>query len=134
MSPNPLKTVVLLRLGVLFVCAVGLVLLLGPFHLPNGLDKVAHVAGFYGFTLVALAALPWNRKTDILLAAAFIALSSEAAQAFTGRNMSLLDMAADVAGVAAAGLPIYVAEFRAAAQRSRRAGSNRMRTVRSPLL
>lgn len=103
---------------------MGVVLLLGPFHLAEGLDKLAHIGGFYAFTALALAALPFNRKADILWAAAAIAGASELAQGLTGRTMSAADLAADLLGVAAAGLPIYVADLRRAAQTRQNAPSS----------
>ncbi len=125
MTRTHLQSVALIRLAALLVCATGVALLLGPFHLPNGVDKVAHVAGFYGLTLLALAALPWNRKADILIAMSAIALSSEVAQSLAGRTMSITDMLADLTGVLAAGAPVFVAEFRTHAQRARRADRRR---------
>ena len=100
-------------------CALAIWLLLGPFELENGLDKAVHAGAFYAFALAALFCMPWSRQGEVLLATLLIAISSEAAQAATGRNASMLDCGANLTGVAVAAIPFYVARFRAVAQQGR---------------
>ena len=109
--------VILARVVAVIVAAVAVVLLLGPFGAPDGWDKVLHAAGFYGFTLLALACFPWHRKGDLIVTVLALGASSELAQGITGRDMSVFDFCADAAGVALAAGPIYVARFRQIAQR-----------------
>ena len=117
---NSDKTILIARIATVFVGAIGTVLLLGSFNVPDGWDKLAHGAMFYGLTLLALASLPSNRKEDVALAVIAIAAASEVAQYFAGRNMSLVDWLADTAGVFVATLPVYVGRMRQLAQRARR--------------
>jgi VanZ family protein len=119
---SPSKILLSARLLTVFAGAVATVLLLGPFHAPDGWDKVAHATMFYGFTLLALVCLPWNRKTDIIAAVIAIAAASEIAQGVTGRDMSLFDWLADAAGAIVAAVPVYVARLRQVAQQGRGGG------------
>ncbi|MGA1343751.1 MAG: hypothetical protein ACO33A_12060 [Hyphomonas sp.] len=75
-------------------------------------DKVNHITGCYVLTLLILAALPGLRPS---LLAALIVLAGgvvEAAQAEVGREASLSDFLANLAGVLAAVLPIWLARLR----------------------
>ncbi|WP_372784525.1 VanZ family protein [Phenylobacterium sp.] len=116
---TPGRIVLAVRILTVFAAAIATVLLLGPFHAPNGWDKLAHGTMFYGFTLLALVCLPWNRKEDIVLAVILIGGASEIAQGFTGRDMSLFDWLADSAGAIVAAVPVYVARLRQVAQQGR---------------
>jgi hypothetical protein len=109
---TPSKIVLRVRILTVFAGAIATVLLLGPFHAPQGWDKLAHGTMFYGFTLLALVCLPWNRKGEIIVAVIAIGGASEVAQHFTGRDMSLFDWLADAAGVIVAAAPVYVARLR----------------------
>jgi hypothetical protein len=115
---TPSKIVSRVRILTVFAGAIATVLLLGPFHAPQGWDKLAHGAMFYGFTLLALVCLPWNRKGDIVVAVIAIGGASEIAQHFTGRDMSLFDWLADAAGAIVAAAPVYVARLRQIAQQA----------------
>ncbi len=115
---TPSKIVLRVRILTVFLAAIGTVLLLGPFHVAQGWDKVAHATMFYGFTLLALVCLPWNRKAEIVLAVIAIGAASEIAQGFTGRDMSVFDWLADSAGAVVAAVPIYVARLRQIAQQA----------------
>lgn len=117
---NSDKTILIARIAMVFAGAIGTVLLLGSFNVPDGWDKLAHGAMFYGLTLLALAALPSNRKEDIALAVVAIAAASEVAQYFAGRDMSLADWLVDTVGVFVATAPVYVGRMRHLAQRARR--------------
>lgn len=131
---TPSQIVSRARLATVFAAAIATVLLLGPFHAPQGWDKVAHATMFYGFTLLALVCLPWNRKEEVVLAVIAIAAASEVAQGLTGRDMSLFDWLADAAGALVAALPVYVARLRQlagqAADGAPGPGDRRRRVVR----
>jgi VanZ family protein len=122
---TPSKIVLRVRILTVFLAAIATVLLLGPFHAPQGWDKVAHATMFYGFTLLALVCLPWNRKGEIVLAVIAIGAASEIAQGITGRDMSVFDWLADAAGAMVAAVPIYVARLRQIAQQAPQGGRRR---------
>ena len=105
-------------------------LLLGPFHAPQGWDKLAHGTMFYGFTLLARVCLPWSRKGDIVAAVIAIGAASEIAQGLTGRDMSVFDWLADAAGAIVAAAPVYVAQLRQVAQAREVGPDRRARTGR----
>ena len=115
---TPSKIVLRVRILTVFAAAIATVLLLGPFHAPQGWDKLAHATMFYGFTLLALVCLPWSRKGEIVLAVVAIGAASEIAQGFTGRDMSVFDWLADSAGALIAAAPVYVAQLRQVAQQA----------------
>lgn len=121
------RLVGVIRVGAVVLAAFATIGVLGPFELPLGIDKAAHVGLFYGFMVLCFAALPWHRKQDLATAGVAIAAASEIAQAFTGRSMSLADFAANCLGVALATCPIYVARFRHLAQRNRYATLSELR-------
>jgi VanZ family protein len=110
----------LIRALALLGAAVAAYLMLDPrLGLPSGWDKLAHVAGFYGFTLVALVCMPWHRKGEVIRAVAVVAILSEFTQTLTGRSMEALDLTADLVGLGLAAVPIYAAAFRQYAQHAR---------------
>ena len=117
MTPHSL--VQRIRIVLVFVAAAGVFLALGPFNVSAPFDKAVHAGCFYGFTLLALAALPWHRKNDVAWAAIGIGLASEFAQAVFGRDGSIGDILADAVGVGLAAAPLWVAQFRSTAQRHR---------------
>ena len=123
---TPSKIVLRVRILTVFAGAIATVLLLGPFHAPQGWDKLAHGTMFYGFTLLALVCLPWSRKGDIVLAVIAIGAASEIAQGLTGRDMSVFDWLADTAGAMVAAMPVYVARLRQIAQQAPQGGLRRM--------
>ena len=124
---TPSKIVLRVRILTVFAGAIATVLLLGPFHAPQGWDKLAHGTMFYGFTLLALICLPWSRKGDIVAAVIAIGAASEIAQGFTGRDMSVFDWLADAAGAIVAAAPVYVARLRQVAQEAENAPDRRAR-------
>lgn len=71
-------------------------------------DKIQHAVGFYVLMLTVLGAFP--RWTCWLLAAAVFLLGAgiELVQPLAGRQGSLEDLLADLAGIAAAVLPCWI--------------------------
>jgi hypothetical protein len=122
---TPSKIVLRVRILTVFAGAIATVLLLGPFHAPQGWDKLAHGTMFYGFTLLALICLPWSRKGDIVAAVIAIGAASEIAQGLTGRDMSVFDWLADAAGAIVAAVPVYVARLRQVAQQAQEVAPDR---------
>ena len=85
------------------------------------------VALFYLATSIAYMLMPYVRRSDIPLAAMWVVLVVELAPLAVGEMLSASGVAADVAGVAMAAAPIYIARARQLLQgdtsgRSRRAG------------
>ena len=114
MTPN--RIVALLRIGAV-VAACGLTLLfLGPFtylvDVFHVTDKEAHAMVFFGVTLGLFAIAPRWRRTDLALAALAFGVVIELAQGFTGRSVSLTDLAANAVGILAALLPGLVESLR----------------------
>lgn len=75
-------------------------------------DKVNHVAGCYALTLLIVTALPGLRPSHV---AALIVLAGgavELVQGQVGREASLSDFLANLAGVLAAVLPLWLARLR----------------------
>lgn len=99
------------------VCGLGLaVLMLGPFHGVERLfgltDGPAHAIAFFWIATGLFAIAPGWRRGDIALAALLIAVMSETLQALTGRSLSLLQLAADIAGIVVAMIPGWVERLR----------------------
>jgi hypothetical protein len=109
---TPDRFVRILRIAALAASAAGIAVALGPIHPPDGMDKLLHMACFYAYALLVLAAFPRRRKTDLAVGLLLIGAASEFAQAMTGRDGSVGDFAADAAGIACAVGPIWVARFR----------------------
>lgn len=105
-----------LRAGGVCVAAAVAVALTGPFEYGDlGLpfpDFVAHGLVFYGLAAITLATLPRSRTLELAVAMVAIGAASEVAQALVGRQASLRDFAGDVAGVAAAIVPVLLTRFR----------------------
>lgn len=99
------------------VCGLMLIILmLGPFH---GLERVfgladgpAHVIAFFWITTGLFAVAPGWRRNDIALGAVLLAVMTETLQAFTGRSLSLFQLAADGAGIVVAMVPGWVERLR----------------------
>jgi len=99
------------------VCGLILVILmLGPFH---GLERLfgladgpAHVIAFFWITTGLFAVAPGWRRNDIALGAVLIAVMIETLQAITGRSLSLLELAADGAGIVVAMVPGWIERLR----------------------
>lgn len=73
---------------------------------------VARMLLFYIGTSLAYAAMPFARRGDIPLVAAWVVLLSELAPCIGGDLMSPIKVAADALGVVLAASPIYIARFR----------------------
>ena len=73
---------------------------------------IPRVLLFYAGTLVAYGLLPFVRRGDVPLVAAWVVLLSELAPCFTGQLMSPINVTADIVGVAMAAGPIYIARLR----------------------
>ncbi len=92
----------------------------------------ARVALFYAGTSLAYALLPYVRRGDVPLMAAWVVLVSELAPCLTGQLMSPDRMFADGLGVLMSAGPIFIARLRQICQgdvrpASRRASENRGR-------
>ena len=101
---------------VVVICAVVIVLPLSlrPALLPDSLSVTALV--FYGVTAGAYGLLPFVRRGDIVMVAMWLVLGVGVAPCFLGQEISAARMFADMGGVLAAALPIYIARFRQVAQ------------------
>jgi hypothetical protein len=91
---------------------------------------VARVLLFYVATLAAYALLPFVRRGDIPLVAAWVVLLSELAPCITGQLISPIKVTADVAGVAMAASPIYIARLRQVLQGDIRPSGRRASELR----
>jgi hypothetical protein len=80
---------------------------------------------FYAGTAAAYALMPFVRRGDIPLVAAWVVLVSELAPCFTGQLLSPDKVAADLLGVAMAAGPIFIARFRQVLQGDIRAAGRR---------
>ena len=73
---------------------------------------VARLLLFYVGTSTAYALMPYVRRGDIPLVAAWVVLLSELSPCVAGELMSPVKVAADVLGVVMAATPIYLARLR----------------------
>ncbi|WP_293679303.1 hypothetical protein [uncultured Phenylobacterium sp.] len=116
MRLTPHLVMTALRRGGVLAAVAAAVALAGPFryadlNLPFP-DTVAHAILAYTLTVLALAAFPRSRSADVVRYALGVAIASEMAQALVGREMSLPDVIADAAGVAAAYAPVAIGRLR----------------------
>jgi len=107
---------------------MGMTALKRPFYLPLAVTLGAVVLGlsltpftegfvarlllFYAGTSAAYALMPYVRRGDIPLVAAWVVLLSELSPCVLGELMSPLKVTADVLGVVMAAAPIYLARLR----------------------
>jgi hypothetical protein len=82
--------------------------------LPNVITL--HWAVFYAVTAGGYLALPFVRRGDILMVAGWLVLVSGVGPCALGQEISAPEMFADMAGVATAAAPIYIARLRQIAQ------------------
>jgi hypothetical protein len=104
--------------------AMGVVILalsLTPFAEPF----IARLLLFYLGTLGAYALMPFVRRDDIPLVAAWVVLLSELAPCVAGQLISPIKVTADALGVLMAAGPIYVARFRQVRQGDTRPAGRR---------
>lgn len=79
---------------------------------PYATGFVPRMLLFYAGTALAYATMPYARRGDIPLVAMWVVLGAELAPSVSGQLLSPFRVAADVAGIALATLPIYVARLR----------------------
>lgn len=119
----PVKSATLVTTARLTLTAAlvgGAVFAIGPFRdIENMLpvsDKVLHAVGFYACASLAVLAFPRSRRIELLYALAMFGGGIEIAQYLAGRDASMGDWLADLAGLAALGLPPFLERVRAAAR------------------
>ncbi|WP_293677613.1 hypothetical protein [uncultured Phenylobacterium sp.] len=91
---------------------------------------IARVFLFYIGALAAYGLLPFVRRGDIPLVAAWVVLLSELAPCVTGQLISPIKVTADIVGVAMAAGPIYVARLRQVLQGDTRPEGRRASELR----
>jgi len=117
-----------------------------PFYLPLALALGVVVLGlsltpvadgflprlllFYAGTGLAYALMPFVRRGDVPLVAAWVVLLAELAPCIGGELMSPVKVTADALGVLMAAAPIYVARLRQVAQGDIRPGGRRASETR----
>lgn len=119
-SLTALPRVVYVPLGL----AMGLAVLLVSLT-PLAEPFVTRLALFYAATVLAYALMPFVRRGDIPLVAAWVVLLSELAPCVAGQLISPEKVTADVLGVAMAVAPVFVARLRQVAQGDIRPGGRR---------
>jgi hypothetical protein len=88
-------------------------------------DFLVRLVLFYAATAAAYALMPFIRRGDIPLVAAWVILVAELAPCFTGQLISPTKVAADGLGVLMATIPIYIARLRQVLQGDIRPGGRR---------
>ena len=73
---------------------------------------VARLMLFYIATVLAYGLMPYARRGDLPLVAAWVVLLSELAPCITGQLLSPIDVAADGLGVVMAAAPFFIARMR----------------------
>jgi hypothetical protein len=91
---------------------------------------LARLLLFYVGATAAYTLMPFARRGDIPLVAAWVVLLSELAPCIGGRLISPTHVAADIAGVLMAAGPIYVARLRQVLQGDIRPGGRRASEMR----
>ena len=109
--------------AVLAVCLSGAVIVLALSGLASGF--VERVVLFYAATSIAYMLMPYVRRGDIPLAAMWVVLVVELAPLTVGQMLSAEGVGADVAGIAMATAPIYIARARQMMQGDTRGHSRR---------
>lgn len=92
---------------------------------PFGEPFLARLLVFYAGTTAAYTLMPYVRRGDIPLVAAWVVLLSELAPCIAGHLISPLKVTADALGVLLATAPIYVARLRQVQQGDTRPGGRR---------
>ena len=80
---------------------------------------------FYAATSLAYLLMPFARRTDIPLVAAWVVLLSELAPCLTGQLLAPMNVLADTFGVVMAAGPIFIARYRQKQQGDVRPGGRR---------
>lgn len=86
---------------------------------------LVRVLVYWGATSIAYALMPYVRRGDIPLVAAWVVLLAELAPCIAGELISPAKVAADVLGVSMAAVPIYVARLRQVQQGDTRPSGRR---------
>jgi hypothetical protein len=86
---------------------------------------VARLLLYYAATALAYALMPFARRGDIPLVAAWVVLLSELSPCFAGKLISPVKVVADVMGVLMAAGPIYLARLRQVIQGDTRTAARR---------
>lgn len=92
---------------------------------PFGQPFMVRLLIFYAATTAAYILMPFARRGDIPLVAAWVVLLAELAPCTTGQLISPVKVTADVLGVLMAAVPIYVARLRQVQQGDIRPGGRR---------
>jgi hypothetical protein len=122
--PTPVTTGLPRALYVPVGCAMGIAMLalsLSPVADPF----LARLLLFYAGTSAAYGLMPYVRRGDIPLVAAWVVLLAELAPCIAGQLISPIKVTADVLGVLMATGPIYVARLRQVQQGDVRPGGRR---------
>lgn len=85
---------------------------LGVSMTPLAEGFLARLMLFYVATAIAYGLMPFARRGDIPLVAAWAVLLCELAPCLTGKVLSPINVAADGLGVVMAALPFFIARFR----------------------
>lgn len=91
---------------------------------------LARMLLFYAGTSVAYGLMPFVRRGDVPLVAAWVVLLAELAPCIAGELMSPLKVTADALGVLMAAAPIYIARLRQVMQGDVRPGGRRASEIR----
>ena len=86
---------------------------------------LARLGLFYAATSLAYLLMPFARRGDIPLVAAWVVLLSELAPCLDGQLLSAMNVLADAFGVMMAAAPIYIARHRQKLQGDIRPGARR---------
>ena len=106
----------LARAGLILLVALCLYGMLGPerdmerAYIPW--DKATHFIAFYLLTVLSFLSFPKSRRTDLLQILLLLAVSSELAQHFAGRDAEVSDGVADVLGVLTCFVTSYSEQLR----------------------
>jgi hypothetical protein len=90
-------------------------------------DFMSRALLFYAGVSAAYVLLPYVRRGDIPLAAMWVVLAAELAPLTSGQLISPVTVGADVAGVALAAAPIFIARLRQVVQGDTRSRNRRQR-------
>lgn len=101
------------------------VAVLGLSLLPGADAFIPRLLLFYAGTSLAYGLMPFVRRGDVPLVAAWVVLISELTPCFAGELMSPTKVTADILGVLMAASPIYIARLRQVLQGDVRPGGRR---------
>lgn len=125
-GPSPLPRSMYVPVGAALGAAV-FVMALTPLAEPF----IARLLLFYAGATTAYVVMPFARRGDIPLVAAWVVLLAELAPCIGGKMISPTHVAADIIGVLMSAGPIYVARLRQVLQGDIRPGGRRASEMRS---